>query len=61
MATVRPSEYEIEIHYEQKLRNAFFEAACSEGTIRDAAEWDVLIAMFLKHRLVSIENTKKLD
>ena len=32
-----------------------------EGIIKDPVEWDTLMAMFLKHRLISIEDGKKLD
>jgi len=59
-ATGRDNEYETEIHYERKL-GSVFESASPDGTIRDETEWSFLIAMFLKHRLVSIEDTKKLD
>ena len=60
MGTGRATEYEAEIHYERKL-STVFDSASPDGTIRDETEWSFLIAMFLKHRLVSIEDTKKLD
>lgn len=55
------NEYEVEIHYEQKLRHIFFETASADGTIDDVQGWELLMAMFLKHRVVSIEDTKRLD
>jgi uncharacterized protein YifN (PemK superfamily) len=39
----------------------FFDSACDQGTIRNDEDWDMLMAMFLKNRIVSIEDTKRLD
>ena len=39
----------------------FFDSASDQGTIRNEEEWDIMIAMFLKYRLVLNEDTKKLD
>ena len=55
------NEYEIAYHFEQKVRNIFFETANDEGFISDANNWDTLIAMFLKNRVVSLNDTKVLD
>ena len=52
---------EIEIHFETKLRTVFFDSANSDGTIKNEEEWDIMIAMFLKFRLVLNDDTKKLD
>ena len=52
---------EIETHFETKLRSVFFDSANSEGTIKNEEEWDIMIAMFLKFRLVLNDDTKKLD
>ena len=55
-------EYTLEVYYEQKLRNVFFDNVNNgDGTISNQDEWDCLIAMFLKNRLVSIEDVKKLE
>jgi len=43
------------------LRSIFFESAADDGTIRNDNEWDCLMAMFLKNRVVSVEDTKRLD
>ena len=51
----------IEIHYESKLRNVFFDTVSEEGRVQDEAEWDCLIAMFLKNKLMSIEDSKVLE
>jgi hypothetical protein len=54
-------EYEVELHYEQKLRTLFFESANEDGTIKDETEWDCMIAMFMKARVVSLEDTRRLE
>lgn len=58
---MKVGEFELEIHYEKKLRDAFYGVAAGEGTINDKDEWDLLTAMFLKHRLVSLEDVRRLD
>ena len=61
-AAMQADEYELLIHYEQKLLSCFYETSLGkEGLIKDETEWDCLIAMFLKHRLISVEDSKKFD
>ena len=50
-----------EFNSEIKMRNIFFDSANNDGTINNNQEWDCLIAMFLKHRILSVEDTKRLD
>lgn len=61
LAIMNRAEYEVEIHYEKKLRQCWNDSASPDGTIQDEGQWDVLIAMFYKHRLISLENGKVLD
>ena len=58
---MKVGEFELEIHYEKKLRESFHNVVSGEGTINDQDEWDLLTTMFLKHRLVSLDDIKKLD
>ena len=51
----------IAIHYEQKLRSIFFEYASSEGSIDDQQQWDVLMSMVIRHKLMSVDDTGKLE
>jgi len=57
----KSNEFEVEIHFEQKLRTIFVETASDDGTIRDDTQWECLMAMFLKNRVVSIDDIKKLE
>lgn len=43
------------------MRNIFFDSANYDGTINNSQEWDCLMAMFMKHRVLSVEDSKKLD
>ena len=61
MGLVQTDEYELEILYESKLRECFIETTGDRGLIMDEIQWDTLIAIFLKHRLISIDDTKTLD
>ena len=54
-------EFEVELHYEQKLRSLFFESSDNDGLIRDEQGWDCLIAMYLKARVISIEDSRRLE
>jgi hypothetical protein len=60
-AIMKVGEFELEIHYEKKLRESFHSVAAGEGTINSQDQWDLLTAMFLKHRLVSLDDVKRLD
>jgi hypothetical protein len=54
-------DYEVEIHYESKLRSGFFECASDDGSINNETQWDTFLAIMLKNRLLSMEDSKKLD
>ena len=41
------------------MRNIFF--AQADEKIADETDYDCLVAMLLKHRLMSVEDSKKLD
>jgi hypothetical protein len=51
----------IPIHYEQKLRAIFFENCSPDGSILDQDSFDHLIAMFIRHKLVSIADSGRLE
>jgi hypothetical protein len=45
---------EIEFHYEQKLRDIFFQSTSNrDGIIQDETEWQIMTAMLIKNRLLS--------
>jgi hypothetical protein len=57
----RSQDYAVEIHYESKLRSGFFDCATEEGLLTNESQWQTFIAIMLKNRLLSIEDSKKLD
>ena len=55
-------EYELEIHYESKLLQAFNETSFGRsGIIKDQSDWDRLIVKFVEYKLISLENSDKLE
>ena len=55
-------EYELEIHYESKLLQAFNETSFGRsGVIKDQSDWDRLIVKFVEYKLISLENSDKLE
>ena len=55
------SEYEVEIHYEKKLREVFHKNSSVEGTINSEEDWTNLLNAFRQHELMSIKNVNLLD
>jgi hypothetical protein len=51
-----------DIYYEQKLKEVFYEAANNpEGTIYNEQQWNTLIALILRSKLGSFNDTDRID
>ena len=57
----KTQDYEVEIHYESKLRSGFFDCANDDGLLINDVQWETFISIMLKNRLLSIEDSKKLN
>ena len=57
----KTQDYEVEIHYESKLRSGFFDCANDDGLLMNEVQWETFISIMLKNRLLSIEDSKKLS
>ena len=58
----RPYVGNVDIYYEKKLKEVFFEAADNpESIIYNVASWNYFIALVQKARLASVRDTKVLE